>query len=68
LDEANKKGIKWAISNFIKHKNHVNTIIEEWAIKNNYNIYNIQSDYSNLTVRAERSPEPTIEVLITNYN
>jgi hypothetical protein len=56
------------MSNFIKHKDKVNTLTEEWAINNNYNIYNIKADYSKLTTKAERIGDPTLEVLITNYN
>ena len=68
LDNANEQKIKWALSNFLKHKDKVNTLTEEWAIKHNYNIYNIHSDYTKLTTKAERISDPTIEVLITNYN
>lgn len=67
LDEAGNK-INWAMSNFIKHKGKINNTIEEWANDNKYNIYILQSDYSKLTTKAERIYEPTMEVLITNYN
>lgn len=67
LDEASNNNVKWAVSNFIKHKDKVNNILEEWANEHNYTIYNIHSDYSKLTVKAERMSDPTIEVLITNY-
>ena len=68
LDNATERGLKWSMSNFIKHKNKVNILTEEWAINNNYNIYNIKADYSKLTTKAERIGDPTLEVLITNYN
>lgn len=68
LDDATERGLKWGMSNFIKHKNKVNTLTEDWAISHNYNIYNIQADYSKLTTKAERIGDPTLEVLITNYN
>lgn len=67
LDNANNKHIKWAMSNFLKHKDKVNKYTEEWALKNNYNVYNINSNYTKLTTKAERLPDPTIEVVITNY-
>jgi len=56
------------MSNFIKHKGEINQKLEDWAIEHNYNMYNIQSDYSKMTTKAARTNEPTIEVLITNYN
>lgn len=68
LDKANEQGIKWGMSNFIKHKGEINQKLEDWAIEHNYNMYNIQSDYSKMTIKAARTSEPTIEVLITNYN
>lgn len=68
LEEANNRSIKWAMSNFLKHKGKINTITEEWAMKHNYNIYNIRSNYIKLTTKTERISDPTIEVLITNYN
>ena len=68
LNTANELGLKWAMSNFIKHKNKINKITEEWARTNNYNIYNIKADYSKLTTKAERITEPTLAVLITNYD
>ena len=68
LDDATALGLKWGMSNFIKHKNNVNTITEEWARKHDYNIYNIKADYSKLTTKVERVAEPTLEVLITNYD
>jgi len=56
------------MSNFLKHQGKINQQLEDWAINNNYNIYNIQSDYSKMTTKAERVAEPTVEVVITNYN
>ncbi len=68
LDKANQQNVKWAMSNFLKHQGKINQQLEDWAINNNYNIYNIQSDYSKMTTKAERVAEPTVEVVITNYN
>ena len=68
LDKANEQNVKWAVSNFIKYKDKVNTISEKWATNHNYNIYNIHSDYSKLTIKTDRINEQTLEVLITNYN
>lgn len=68
LDTANSLGLKWGMSNFIKHKSNVNELTQNWAFENNYNIYNIKADYSKLTTKAERVAEPTLEVLITNYD
>jgi len=58
---------KWAFSNFLKHKDKINSLLEEWVMDNNYNIYNIKSDYSKITLKAERINDPTIEIVVTNY-
>ena len=68
LDEANNYNIKWAVSDFIKYKNKINTVTEEWAQTNKYNIYKMNVNYSKLTTKADRITEPTLEVLITNYD
>lgn len=67
LNQANTLHIKWAISNFLKHKDKTNKIIENWININNYNIYKINSNYINLTTKADRLNDPTIEIIITNY-
>ena len=68
LDNATSLGIKWGFSNFINYKDKTNTLTEEWAVINKYNIYKINSDYSKLTTKEERILDSTLEVLITNYN
>ena len=67
LDKATEQELKWGMSNFIKHKDKINTVTEKWAREHNYNIYNIKADYSKLTTKVERITQPTLEVLITNY-
>lgn len=67
LDEANAIGLRWATSNFIKHKGNVNQQLEDWALNNNYNIHVLHSDYTSLTTKAARVDDPTLEVVITNY-
>ena len=65
LDEANKQGLKWALSNVISHKGKENEILIEWADK--YNVYDIFSDYSKAVYNKTKTTDPTIEVLVTNY-
>lgn len=66
LDKANEQGIKWAVSNVVAHKGKENVILIEWAEK--YNVYDIYSNYSNAVYNKIKTEEPTIEVLITNYD
>lgn len=66
LDKANEQGIKWAVSNVVAHKGKENVTLIEWAEK--YNVYDIYSDYSKAVYNKIKTEEPTIEVLITNYD
>ena len=65
LDKATKQGLKWALSNVISHKGQENVTLIEWAEQ--YNVYDIYSDYSKAVYNKKKTNEPTIEVLITNY-
>ena len=62
LDELDKKNIKFAISNIIKHKNMHNEIFDIWAKK--YNIIDITSNYISF---HDNTKKGSYEVLITNY-
>ena len=67
LDEANKKGIKWGLSNLIFHKGEINEILEKWSY--NYNIHDIYSNYSNsfYSNKTRNKNELSIEIFVTNY-
>lgn len=67
LDKASKRSIKFAMSNFIKHKGKTNEKLIEWIKDNNYNTYDINSDYHNCVHCAIKTDLPTLEVVITNY-
>lgn len=63
LDNANKKGIKFALSNVIEHKGKVNDILLAWAKK--YKIIELNYDYSNSSYNTAKGESR--EVLIINY-
>lgn len=65
LDKANEQGLKWALSNIIAHKGQENVYLIEWAEK--YNVYDIYSDYSKAVYNKTKNNDPTIEVIVTNY-
>lgn len=63
LDELNRKGVRFGITNLIKHKGMVNEIFLEWSKK--YLVYNIESNYISFkdnTIKADSK-----EVFVTNY-
>lgn len=63
LDQANQKGIRFALSNVTEHKGKVNDILLDWAKK--YNIINLHHNYSNSSYNTKKGNSR--EVLIINY-
>lgn len=62
LDELDKKNIRFAISNIIKHKNMHNGIFDIWAKK--YHVIDITSNYISFHDNTQKG---SYEVLVTNY-
>lgn len=65
LDKLNDKGIKFALSNVIRHKGRTNEILIRWAEK--YNMYALNFNYNNSSYHGKNKGELTEEVLIRNY-
>ena len=65
LDDANARGIRFALSNVFDHKGYENKILKAWAQK--YNIHFINSSYSNCNYQFKAKNDATVEVLVTNY-
>jgi DNA adenine methylase len=69
LDVLNDKGVKFALSNVLKHKGKTNDLITNWITQNSgYVINHINMHYSNSSYQIKnRDKSATDEVLITNY-
>lgn len=69
LDNLNKREIKFALSNVLKHKGKSNEILQDWIKKNkNYKINYLNFHYANSNYQTIiRDKNASIEVLITNY-
>ena len=67
LDEANKKGFKFALSNVLKSKNKMNTILNNWIKNNGYYCHQLNKSYSNSNYHRKDKESVSEEVLITNY-
>ena len=66
LDEVNKRGIKFALSNVLENKGKENLILKEWSKK--YNVHHLNMTYGNCSYHAKnKTKNTTDEVLITNY-
>ena len=64
LDKLSQIGVKWAMSNVLKHKGKENNHIKEWAVRNNYKIiYFKDKKYASLGKGNAESQE----VMICNY-
>lgn len=61
LDKLNSKGVRFAVSNVIRHKDKYNKIFDEWAKK--YNIIKVKSNYISYHDNTEKG---SYEVLVTN--
>lgn len=67
LSRLHKKGVRFALSNVLEHKDETNEIMRNWAEKNNFKINKLNYDYRNSNYHSTAKKNTTIEVLITNY-
>lgn len=65
LDYANKRGIKFALSNVSEHKGLKNKALISWMEK--YNVYDVNYNYNNSNYQAKNREYITREILVTNY-
>lgn len=61
-----KKGIKYALSNVITHKNSEHTLLKNFIRENDVNVYYLDYSYHNSSYNTSRYNSE--EVLITNYD
>ncbi len=64
-DSLNSNGIKFGMSNVIKHKGDFNVDLERWS--HYYTVYQIERDYSGCSYHKKDTVSPTQEVFICNY-
>lgn len=67
LSYLDKKGIKFALSNLIKHKGKEHNLLINWCNENNLKVNIIKSNYSNSNYHITNKSNESIEVLVTNY-
>lgn len=63
LDELNRKGVRFGITNLVRHKGEENRILLKWAEK--YKTFSISSNY--ISFNDNTIKENSTEVYITNY-
>ena len=65
LDILNKNNVKFCLSNVVEHKGNTNNILFEWM--QNYDIIDINKDYSNSNYQRKDKETITREILVKNY-
>lgn len=66
LDEADKRGIRFALSNVFENKGKSNDILIEWSKR--YTVHHLNHTYANCNYHAKnKSTSGTDEVLIVNF-
>lgn len=65
LDEVNKAGVKFALSNVLESKGKSNDILKVWA--ENYRVIYLDCDHSNCSYHKKDKVSKDVEVVIVNY-
>lgn len=65
LDEIDRSGNRFALSNVLVHKGQTNDILLDWSQK--FSVHHLRKDYSNSNYHESNNKDKTDEVLITNY-
>lgn len=69
LDNLNNRGIRFALSNVLTHKDMTNHLLQKWVEEKHYNVHRINNDFTNSNYHTSTHvKETTQEVLITNYS
>jgi DNA adenine methylase len=62
LDDLDRAGVRWALSNVVTYKQSTNTVLEEWMSK--YDVHFLKSNYISYHNNSDKKPG---EVLVRNY-
>lgn len=67
LNKVNESGLKFALSNVLQHRGKTNQLLEQWLIKNDFNVHKIETSYSHCTHTVDQKDPPSLEIVVTNY-
>lgn len=68
LDQLDKQGVSFALSNVLRHKGKENELLLRWLNLKNYSVFPLRMTYSNSNYHTrDRNRDASTEVLITNY-
>lgn len=68
LEELNKKGVHFGLSNVLSNKGKTNEILQKWTEKHpEFTVHHLNHSYSNCSYHAKDKETKSDEVFITNY-
>lgn len=67
LKKCSDRGIRFALSNVMEHKNNQHDMLLNWCIDNEFNINYLNRSYKNANYHQKDRESVSKEVLITNY-
>lgn len=67
LDELNAHGLRFALSNVLRHKGLTNEILMDWIAKRDYHVHHLVYSYGNANYQTSSAKGDSDEVLIVNY-
>lgn len=69
LDDLDRRGIRFALSNVVRHKGRHHDMLKQWVDERGFNTYPIINSYANSSYHTtDRSIDASAEVVITNYD
>lgn len=67
LNRLHHAGVKFALSNVIRHKGETHTLLVDWVIEHAFNINHLSYGYGNANYQSKHKQSVTEEVLATNF-
>lgn len=67
LDDLNSRGVRFALSNVLRHEGKENALLQEWIERNDYIVHDLFMDYHYSNYQKKSQKADSREVLITNY-
>lgn len=67
LSTLNEAGVKFALSNVIRHKGIIHTLLDNWIRDNNFKTYHFSVNYNNCNYQNHNNLFTTDEILVMNY-
>lgn len=67
LSALNDAGVRFALSNVLRHKGSTHTMLDEWIRRNGFRVYHMSINYNNCNYHTGNNRFATDEILVMNY-